>query len=172
MLLSVEQLTARLAGTGRSIQELVLAAPPEQVRWKPAPEKWSILEVVNHLADEEAEDFRARLDLLLHHPGEPWPPIDPRAWVRERRYGERDPGESLARFRSERERSLAWLREIGPPDWERSYSHPQLGVLTAGSIAASWLAHDLLHVRQLARLHWEFVSAGVAPHSAAYAGAW
>jgi len=33
--------------------------------WKPAPDKWSILEVVNHLYDEEREDFRQRLELVL-----------------------------------------------------------------------------------------------------------
>ena len=49
----------------------------EQSRWKPATDQWSILEVVNHLADEEVEDFRHRLDLTLHRPGEHWPPSLP-----------------------------------------------------------------------------------------------
>jgi len=42
--------------------------------WKPAPGKWSILEVVNHLYDEEREDFRQRLELVLKDPALAWPP--------------------------------------------------------------------------------------------------
>ena len=39
---------------------LVKGISLEQARWKPAPDKWSILEVINHLYDEEKEDFRQR----------------------------------------------------------------------------------------------------------------
>ena len=37
----------------------------EQARWKPGKDRWSILEVINHLYDEEREDFRKRLELVL-----------------------------------------------------------------------------------------------------------
>jgi hypothetical protein len=53
----------------------------EQARWKPSPDKWSILEVINHLHDEEKEDFRQRLGSVLSDPSQPWPSIDPRNWV-------------------------------------------------------------------------------------------
>jgi hypothetical protein len=49
----------------------------EQARWKPGADRWSILEVINHLYDEEREDFRKRLALVLDNPDEPWPAIDP-----------------------------------------------------------------------------------------------
>jgi uncharacterized damage-inducible protein DinB len=41
----------------------------EQARWKPGADKWSMLEVINHLYDEEREDFRKRLELVLKNPG-------------------------------------------------------------------------------------------------------
>lgn len=56
--------------------------------WRPAPEKWSLLEIMAHLYDEEREDFRARLDLLLHDPGQLGPGIDPQGWVKDRKYNE------------------------------------------------------------------------------------
>ncbi|MCB0058173.1 MAG: DinB family protein, partial [Caldilineaceae bacterium] len=55
------------------IAALVAGVPDEQARWKPDAESWSILEVVNHLLDEEREDFRVRIDYTLHRPGEKWP---------------------------------------------------------------------------------------------------
>ena len=55
-------------------------------RWRPAVGKWSLLEVINHLADEEKDDFRKRIDLLVHQPGAPWPAIDPEGWSVSRKY--------------------------------------------------------------------------------------
>lgn len=170
--LTLEDARRQLAATAECIRALVADVGAEQARWKPSPEKWSILEVVNHLADEEVEDFRTRLDLTLHRPGEPWPGIDPQGWVAARAYAERDLGESLDRFARERERSLAWLGALADPGWERAYVHPAAGRITAGSLLASWLAHDLLHVRQITRLRYQYLAARAHPHSPAYAGPW
>ena len=68
---------------------LVRGVSDSQARWKPAPEKWSLVEVVNHLHDEEREDFRTRLDIALHRPADSWPSIDPVGWVAARGYNER-----------------------------------------------------------------------------------
>ena len=43
---------------------------------------------------------------------------------------------------------------------------------SAGDLLASWLAHDLLHVRQLARLHWQYLTAAAKPFQTDYAGPW
>lgn len=172
MHLRVEEIAARLDESSRAIAALVRGLDVAQARWKPAPERWSILEVVNHLADEEVEDFRRRLTLILTDPVAAWPPIDPPGWVTQRAYAERELGESLARFLSERERSLAWLRSLDAVDWNAAHEHPRLGRMTAGTIAASWLAHDLLHLRQIAKLRYDDLARRAAPHAIAYAGSW
>jgi hypothetical protein len=51
---------ALLAQQAQSIMQLVSRVSDEQARWKPEADSWSILEVVNHLYDEEREDFRTR----------------------------------------------------------------------------------------------------------------
>jgi hypothetical protein len=150
---------------------LVSGVSLEQARWKPSPDKWSILEVVNHLYDEEREDFRQRIELVLVDPMQPWPPIDPRTWVTSRGYNYREVDISLNNFFSEREKSLSWLRGLSEPNWQNSNTGPN-GTLTAGDLLASWLAHDFLHIRQLARLHWQYVGAITDPYETAYAGPW
>lgn len=160
-----------LSHTQAVISSLVEGVLPEQARWKPAADRWSIVEVVNHLADEEQEDFRARLDKILHHPGQPFAPIDPPRWAVERKYNERDLIESLGRFLEERRKSLQWLRGLQAPNWEQSYQLPH-GTIRAGDILASWAAHDLLHVRQLAKLHWEYLNRESSPFKTEYAGPW
>jgi hypothetical protein len=71
----------RLAKNRGVFESLVRGISLQQARWKPSPDQWSMLEVVNHLYDEEREDFRQRIELVLADPREFWPPIDPRNWV-------------------------------------------------------------------------------------------
>lgn len=192
----------RLRANADVVRDLLIDVTDKQARWKPQPEKWSLLEVVSHLADEERDDFRRRLDLTLHHPDTPWPPIDPERWAVERRYNERELDAALEEFLSERRKSVRWLEGLlgpdgpdGPdvpgrsgglagaepqaegeglaaPGWIAAYEHPKLGPVTAGDLLTSWLAHDLIHIRQMTRLHREYLASVLSPHSPDYAGEW
>lgn len=164
-------LTTRLAHNARVIQSLAQEVSDEQARWKPRADDWSILEVINHLYDEEIEDFRAHLDLILHRASEPWPGIDPGGWVTERRYNERDLAQSLHDFQRAREESLAWLSGLSAPDWQAVYEAP-FGQISAGDMMAAWVAHDLLHLRQLVELQWAHTTRLVQPYRVRYAGVW
>ena len=170
--MDVDRLATRLAANAGVFRHLLEGVAAEQARWKPSLDKWSLLEVVSHLADEERDDFRARLELTLHRPGEPWPPIDPPRWAVERRYNERELAPVLEDFLSERRRSVHWLRSLGPVDGDAAYRHPEAGTITAGDLLASWLAHDLIHVRQMNRLHYEYHAERSAPYRLGYAGPW
>lgn len=161
----------RLSKNRGAFEALVRGISVEQARWKPAPDKWSILEVVNHLFDEEKEDFRQRLQLVLADPAQAWPPIDPPGWVIARRYAERDIEASLDSFLAERQKSLDWLTGLSEPNWNNSKDGSN-GIRSAGDLLASWLAHDFLHLRQLSRLHWQFVGAISEPFQTTYAGPW
>ncbi|MFW6200095.1 MAG: DinB family protein [Gemmatimonadota bacterium] len=177
-------IVARLKANADVFRALLVDVTDEQARWKPEPGKWSLLEVASHLADEERDDFRRRLDLTLHHPGTPWPPIDPEGWSVERRYNERELGRVLEDLLSERRESIRGLQELvgseGPgksgapvePDWDAAYDHPKLGPVTAGDLLTSWLAHDFIHIRQMTRLHREYLVAVLSAHSPDYAGKW
>jgi hypothetical protein len=161
---------AALLARNAEIVARLAACPDEQARWRPAPDKWSVLEVVNHLLDEEREDFRLRLDLLLHDPTREWPPIDPQGWVTQRGYNDCDPAESLAAFLAERRSSLQWLADLRAPDWSTSRIH-EAGEIRAGDLLSAWLRHDLLHIRQLINLHAEHERARAQPFRPDYAGA-
>jgi hypothetical protein len=166
-----DHIISRLAHNAEAIRGLTRGISSEQARWRPDPDSWSILEVINHLYDEEKEDFRAHLDAILHHPEQPWLSIDPQGWVTQRGYNRRDPEETLNNFLSERKKSLKWLESLSSPDWEASIRAP-FGKLTAGDVFASWVAHDLLHLRQLVELHWAYNLGASRPHRVDYAGGW
>lgn len=153
------------------VDRLVAGITLAEARFKPSPDSWSILEVICHLYDEEREDFRQRLDIILHRPAEKWPPIDPVGWVVARKYNERDLVEMAANFVAERRRSLAWLEGLSAPNWESEYSAP-FGIMKAGDMLGSWVAHDQLHFRQLVELRRARVLQLVTPYAVHYAGDW
>ena len=154
------------------IQQLINAVDDEQAHWKPSAQDWSILEVINHLIDEEREDFRARLQHLFSGSVQPWPPIAPQDWVIERAYNHRDLQESIGNYLRERQRSLDWLGFQASADWAARYTHPPLKGIAAGDLLVSWAGHDLLHLRQIVELKWAHGRVQSGPYSAEYAGEW
>jgi len=170
--LDLDAITARLRANADVFAALVSGVGDGQARWKPEPDKWSILEVVAHLADEEVEDFRPRVDRTLHRPDAAWDPIDPQGWATERRYNEGSLSGALDRFLESRAESVDWLGRLGAPDWTLAHTHPRFGPIRAGDLMTSWLAHDQIHIRQINRLQREFLVASLSAYSADYAGRW
>ena len=170
--MDVKGLMAQLALNGERIAALAAGVADEQARWRPTADAWSLLEVIGHLWDEEREDFRVRLNLILHDPAATWPPIDPKGWVTERQYNECDLTQSVQGFLAERAASLAWLRGLPAPDWDATVETPWGWSITAGDMLAAWAAHDVLHLRQLVELHWAHTQQLAAPRTTIYAGEW
>ena len=164
-------LIRQLSQNERRIEALVRDIPLEEARWKPSPDSWSILEVANHLLDEEREDFRVRLDIILHHPDRQAPPVNPEGWVVERQYNQRELAESLQGFLDERQKSLEWLGSLSSPDWEKVYNAP-FGEIKAGDMLAAWVTHDQLHMRQIVEIQRAYVEEKSRPYSLEYAGHW
>jgi len=162
----------RLERNAGRIQALTAGVTPDEARWKPNESSWSMLEVMNHLADEEREDFRQRIDYLVHRPGEEFPPIHPSAWVTERSYNTKDWNATIEGWLAERRKSVEWLRTLSVSDWDREYHLPRPQVLRVGDLLTSWLAHDHLHMRQLIRLHFLAGEKLGAPYKTDYAGSW
>jgi hypothetical protein len=154
------------------IRKLVADISPEQARRKPSPDDWSVLEVINHLYDEEREDFRQRFDYLLHRPGEPWPPIDPQGWVTERHTTSATcPLRCKTSSMSGKSRSPGWPLWTTPPSTPTE-THPVAGEFHAGDMLAAWVAHDVLHLRQLIELKYFLLVELVRPYNPQYAGDW
>jgi|SRR5579859_4054961 len=166
-----EILRQELANGAQVIPSLLAGVTPAEARRKPDPVTWSILEVVCHLYDEEREDFRQRLDIMLHRPADPWPKINPGGWVVERAYNERDYAAMLDQWLAERARSVEWLSGLAAPDWDRRVTSP-FGSMRPGDMLASWVAHDNLHQRQLVELRRARLLTLAEPYDVQYAGDW
>ena len=64
--MNLEEFTVQMVNHAAAIRSLAQGISDEQARWKPDPDSWSLLEVINHLYDEERQDFRVRLEIILH----------------------------------------------------------------------------------------------------------
>ena len=160
-----------LTNSTEMIRGLLAGLSQEEAQYKPSRRTWSILEVTCHLYDEEREDFREHLDFILHRQNEEWRPIAPAAWVKLRKYNQKNFGAMQRNFFNEREKSLAWLKSLKNADWNIVH-RSQWGTMKAGDMFASWVAHDNLHIRQLVELRRTRIENITKPYRIKYAGDW
>ena|SRR5579871_3144853 len=166
-----KEIIARLEANATVFEALLTGLSPEQFLFKPAEDKWCILEVACHLFDEEWEDFRARLKHVLETPDKKLPPIDPTGWVKERNYILQNYDDKVVDFLNEREESVKWLKSLSSPKWKNAYVHPTFGPLSAEMFLANWAAHDYLHFRQITSLKY-FHLMETSGQNLNYAGVW
>lgn len=171
--MNAEALFQRLENSSEVFPLLFQDIPDADMRWQPPSGNWSLLEIICHLAHEEVSDFRARLKSTLEDPAKTWPPIDPEGTVVEQAFNQQEVNVSIEAFLAERATSLEWLRGVldaGGIDWSIAYHHPELGPIRAGDLFASWVGHDQLHVRQVAKRIYELTVRDAPNYSLAYAG--
>lgn len=149
---------------GRAILALTVGISETQASWRPAPDEWSMRQVLQHLVSEERNDFRKWLAQAVEVP------VQPLLLDADRR-GATTLALKADHFRRERRHSLDWLRKLRVPNWSvraRSGSVRR----SAGDLLSAWVAHDLLHLRQLIALKYALTQAASEPYRVGYAGAW
>ena len=153
-----------------AVLEALLAGFDEVgARTRPAPGEWSPVEILCHLRDEETEDFGARLRVIVDGTGE-FAPIAPERWAEERRYREANLSDVLQTLRARRQASLDLLASVAPDTLTGSRPHKRLGRLSGLDILAAWVAHDRIHLAQLAGTLARIWALRCAPLRADYAG--
>ena len=137
-----------LAAAPDTLATLLAAVPPALCARRPAPGKWSIQEIVAHLADDELVGAY-RIRLILAAPGTAIQAFDQDHWAETGHYAATDPRRTLALFRELREANLALLYRLSPPEWERAGVHAERGVESIREIATYYAGHDLNHFAQI-----------------------
>lgn len=138
-----------LTANAAAIRLMVLALPLEIQRWKPAPDAWSVLEIVGHLQAIDEQAFAERIRLALAENGPAFFALDVVAIANERRDNDKDPPALLASFTRERDESSGLITGLRDVDLQRAGLHPALGPLTIGVLLDKWIAHDFEHLAQI-----------------------
>lgn len=144
--------TAVLSRTPATLRALLSGLPAAWLNSREGPEAWSPFEVVGHLvlAEEELWIPRARSILEFGEEAE-FEPFDRSAHLD--RFGGPRVEDVLDLFEEARRASLDTLStmELSQDALERRGRHPAFGTVTLSQLLATWVAHDLTHVRQIAR---------------------
>jgi hypothetical protein len=137
--------------TARKLERLIKGVPASKLRKRPAPDKWSVSEILAHLGDTElVGGFRIRL--ILGAPGTPIVAFDQDAWVVSGHYEKRDARKSLEQFRVLREANLRLLKSLAPEQWKHYGMHAERGQESIEQIVRMFAGHDLNHLGQIERI--------------------
>jgi hypothetical protein len=139
------------SSTAKNLEKLIKGAPAAKLRKRPAPDKWSVVEILAHLADTEiAGAWRMRA--ILGAPGTPLQAYDQDVWAAAGHYEKRDARKSLEQFRTLREANIALLKSLAPEQWKHHGMHAERGEETIERIAQMFAGHDINHTKQIERI--------------------
>jgi hypothetical protein len=161
---TVQDYTQRLLsyGEGKDPLRLQQAAPKKlalllkgktgkQLMRRPAPDKWSVAEIVAHLADAELA-ISWRIRQILSNNAIPIQAYDQDVWAKTFDYARRDPRQSLANFRTLREANVALLKSVPRKLWDNYGVHEERGNESVSHVVRMVAGHDLNHLQQIQKI--------------------
>lgn len=129
-----------------AMERLVAVIPdPDQAL---TPDRFTPREILAHLADWEPI-MRDRISQAVDHPGSNIDAYDEGQMAIDNRYSEKDVAESLATFKSERKRTVEFVKGLRSEVLGNTVTHPERGEMTVLDLTVLLLGHDMYHVEQL-----------------------
>jgi len=139
------------SATNKKLTRLIAGVSPAKLRKRPAPDKWSVAEILAHLADVEIV-IGWRMRSILGDPGTAVQAYDQNSWVISGHYEKRDPRKSIEIQRVVREANLALLKTLSPAQWKHFGQHAERGQESIEHIVRMVAGHDLNHIQQIERI--------------------
>jgi uncharacterized damage-inducible protein DinB len=128
------------------------------------PDTWSPYDVVGHLIHGEKTDWIGRLEIVLSEgPNKTFEKFDRFAQFNESKGKSLD--DLLREFKALRNRNIAVLKSkrIAASDFGKTGTHPKFGEVTLAQLLSTWVAHDLDHISQIARVMAKQYKSEVGP---------
>jgi uncharacterized damage-inducible protein DinB len=134
--------------TPGKLATLIRRLSKKQLTCRPAPGKWSIAEILAHLADAELV-IGYRMRLILASNGTVIQAFDQDAWAQTFNYNRRDPRTSVETFRMLRENNLRLLKSVPRKSWENYGQHQERGKESVDHLVKMMAGHDVNHITQM-----------------------
>jgi hypothetical protein len=150
---NLETTLALLEKTPSALNALLRDLPDAWTRHNEGEKTWSAFDVVGHLVHCEHEDWMPRVRVILAHDDiPPFPPFD--RWGHVKAVEGKTMPQLLDELVAIRAENVAELRglHLTEADLARKGRHPGLGAVTLSELVATWGAHDLNHLHQMARV--------------------
>jgi hypothetical protein len=133
--------------------------PHEAWDWKPGPGRWSVHEIVVHLADSEAHAY-IRCRTLIAEPGKTVMAYDQDRWASELGYAGQSTDDALALFTLLRRMTHRLLADAPHSVWEQSIHHPEHGMMMLDDWLLSYAKHVPLHLAQIQGNYRDWLEVG------------
>src|SRR5258707_5005460 len=134
---------------------VLTGAAGEEVDFTPAPGKWSIRQIMAHVADSELVGAH-RLRLVIAEENPTLTAFDQDAWTKNLDYAKRKPTQSLETFRRLRAENYELLKELPESTFDRAGMHTESGRRTLRSLLEGYADHAESHARQLQTIRAEY----------------
>ncbi len=144
-------LISALATAPGVILPLIREVPPQILKRRPAPAKWSAYEHAVHLSQSDVA-FRARLDLILSTPEPFIEVIENSAEDEAGAMLDIDLDESLDRYVHERAALVERLKQLSPDDWQKRAVHEAFDHYSVWIMFRHLLNHEMLHAYRIEEL--------------------
>ena len=142
---------ALMTAAPKKLESLLKGVSAAKIRRRPSPGKWSIAEIVLHLADVEiVAGYRIRV--ILGDPGGPIQAFDQDAWAEKMDYQKRDVRKALEMYRSLRQANVALLKSLTEAQWQQYGLHSERGQENIETIVRMFAGHDVNHREQVKRI--------------------
>lgn len=134
------------------LETLLGELPSTLLQWKPAADRWSISEVLAHLADIE-QVYSQRVHRFIVEDSPALQKYDQARASAAGDYSKGSAAEHLARFTATRRAIVAFLKNVPASAGARTAQHSELGVIALSQMLSEWASRDLGHLRQIAELY-------------------
>ena len=148
----IQPAVALLGKTPQLLETLLGDLPAALLDWKPGPDRWSISEVLAHLAALE-QVYAERVLRIMAEDSPPLVKYDLDGAKARQEYSRGSAGENFEHFTRTRRASLALLAGLPPSACARTGIHSELGTITLAHLLHEWANHDLGHLRQIEELY-------------------
>jgi len=135
------------SGGYAAVAEALLKITAEELDYKPEPNRWSVREIVHHLADSEMT-AAVRLRLLVAQDRPTLHGYDQDEFA-QRLYYDRPHESSLELFRVARQTTTEILERLTPAEWVREGTHTEVGPYGVESWLKTYSEHAHKHARQI-----------------------
>lgn len=130
------------------LKRLLATVSPDKLDIKLADSKWSIREIVAHLADDELVGAY-RIRLILNSPGTYIQAFDQARWAINGKYTITDVNASIALYTLLRQANLELFKTLSTEQWKLYGIHEERGIETIEDIMVYYAGHDINHLKQI-----------------------
>jgi len=133
------------------LKRLIDGVSEKELKRSPAPGKWSVAEILAHLAESEIVTVW-RYRQMIENSGGPLSAYDQEQWARMGKYASRDPQDSLRLFDGLRKVNLEMFARLTRDEWQSFGVHAERGKMTVETLARHIAGHDRNHVEQIQKI--------------------